>query len=702
MDSKNILGGKVMLKVISKKVLALFLSFAIVMSMIMSMPMAVSAVGTTYYVDSISGNDSNNGQSEGSAWQSLTKVNSVTFAPGDRILLKAGSVWNGQLMPKGSGTAGNPIIIDKYGQGNLPLINGNGTSSPAWKSGTVMLVNQEYWEINNLEVTNYSTTVTSDRSGILVFNGGGGTKSHIYIKNCYVHDVNSNKDGNKINGGIIFYSNTWNINKVDTGIQSGYADVLVEGNHVKNVSIEGIRNKTEVGTSTTYPKINNNVVIRNNLVEDILGDGIVLSETASGGLVEYNTVKNFCNTNVGNRNYAGLWVFTSNNAVLQFNDVSGGIYGYNDGEAFDIDLTCDGTIYQYNYSHNNKGGFCLFMDGSTNSVFRYNISVNDGGGSGQEIFHYLPSSANYAPAIYNNTIYIGAGTTTQIFDSTTTSKYFKFYNNIIRSEGTVSKFCNTASTNGKFSNNLIYPATIDDVNGPSSHPGLITADPKFVNPGVESANAYMLQSTSPCINAGAPIANNGGRDYFGNPLNNSPIDIGAHEYVVTQPDPSYIVNPIADSYVRNGTYATTNYGTADVMMVKADATSYARKAYMTFNYNTYTGTNANSAKIKLFVSNVNTEPTRTLKIYGVTDENWSETGINWNNAPTGSTLIGTLTVSNVVNTWYEFDVTSYVNSNMSDKKVSFLVVNEAANSSTNDVSFNTKEAIINPPMLVIK
>src|SRR6266567_2949094 len=74
-----------------------------------------------YYVDSRDGNHLNSGTTPASAWKSLAKVNSKTFHPGDRILLKSGSRWQGQLWPKGSGREGNPIVVDMYGGGVRPL-----------------------------------------------------------------------------------------------------------------------------------------------------------------------------------------------------------------------------------------------------------------------------------------------------------------------------------------------------------------------------------------------------------------------------------------------------------------------------------------------------------------------------------------------------------------------------------------------------
>src|SRR5947209_1819541 len=46
--------------------------------------LAFSLSANTYYVDSIAGNDSNNGTT--SPWKSLAKVSRSTFSPGDQVL----------------------------------------------------------------------------------------------------------------------------------------------------------------------------------------------------------------------------------------------------------------------------------------------------------------------------------------------------------------------------------------------------------------------------------------------------------------------------------------------------------------------------------------------------------------------------------------------------------------------------------------
>ena len=67
-----------------------------------------TATGTTYYVDSKSGSDSNDGTSESKAFKTLDKVNALNLEPGDTVLLKKGSVFEDQALQftkEDSGTA---------------------------------------------------------------------------------------------------------------------------------------------------------------------------------------------------------------------------------------------------------------------------------------------------------------------------------------------------------------------------------------------------------------------------------------------------------------------------------------------------------------------------------------------------------------------------------------------------------------------
>jgi len=74
-----------------------------------------------YYVSN-SGNDQDSGISTGSPWQTIVKVNSMTFSPGDTISFNAGDVWRETLIVPSSGSSGNPITFTRYGSGSNPTI----------------------------------------------------------------------------------------------------------------------------------------------------------------------------------------------------------------------------------------------------------------------------------------------------------------------------------------------------------------------------------------------------------------------------------------------------------------------------------------------------------------------------------------------------------------------------------------------------
>jgi hypothetical protein len=72
--------------------------------------------------------------------------------------------------------------------------------------------------------------------------------------------------------------------------------------------------------------------------------------------------------------------------VIQYNEAYG-TKGQRDGEGFDSDWNSKNTLIQYNYSHDNDGGFLLICNegrrdpaenaGNTGTIARYNISQND-------------------------------------------------------------------------------------------------------------------------------------------------------------------------------------------------------------------------------------------------------------------------------------------------------------------------------------
>jgi hypothetical protein len=76
---------------------------------------------TTYYVDSVSGNDANAGTSEDSAWQTIAKVNASPFAAGDFVRFKRGQTFRDDsnifIIDQG-GNVGADVTYGVYGDAN--------------------------------------------------------------------------------------------------------------------------------------------------------------------------------------------------------------------------------------------------------------------------------------------------------------------------------------------------------------------------------------------------------------------------------------------------------------------------------------------------------------------------------------------------------------------------------------------------------
>jgi parallel beta-helix repeat protein len=85
--------------------------------------LSLTATATDYYISN-SGNDNNSGTSQGAPFLSVNKLNTLALQPGDRILFKRGERFQGELRVIYSGNASNPITLDAYGTGSLPLISG--------------------------------------------------------------------------------------------------------------------------------------------------------------------------------------------------------------------------------------------------------------------------------------------------------------------------------------------------------------------------------------------------------------------------------------------------------------------------------------------------------------------------------------------------------------------------------------------------
>lgn len=478
-----------------------------------------TATGTTYYVDSKSGSDSNDGTSESKAFKTLDKVNALNLEPGDTVLLKKGSVFEDQALQftkEDSGTAEAPVKISTYGEGDRPQINTNGhgqwdlnygtpldNRNHKWKgkvSSSILIKDTEYIEIEGLELTNdrksatdteknkaYNDAYAMDRTGVAGVAKDNGTVDHIVLNDLYIHDVTGNVyNKHMTNGGIYFIVET-PTNEATTGI-ARYNDVQIKNCSLDKVNRWGIavgytyqwsQFTTGALSDATMAKYgSSNVVIENNYLNHVGGDAIT-TMYLDRPMVQYNVSENAAeqiNTkdysqqqpsldangnetgkqNVGaGRVAAGIWPWKCKNAIFQYNE-------------------CFATL---NASNGNGDGQPWDADYGDGTNYQYNYSH---GNTASTIMFCGPESINNTfrynisqnedmgpldPAgntgncqVYNNTFYIKAGLNTIWHRSHGNGGPVTAENNIFYFAGsTPATVSNWNPSNNKvFDNNLYY------------------------------------------------------------------------------------------------------------------------------------------------------------------------------------------------------------------------------------------------------
>ncbi|WP_195763683.1 polysaccharide lyase family 8 super-sandwich domain-containing protein [Duganella guangzhouensis] len=160
--------------------------------------------------------------------------------------------------------------------------------------------------------------------------------------------------------------------------------------------------------------------------------------------------------------------------------------------------------------------------------------------------------------------------------------------------------------------------------------------------------------------------------------------------------------PSADAFTRDGTYASTNYGTSTLLTVKEDATSYRRKSVLKFDLSSVSGT-ISSAKLRLTPTSVGTASGIIHNLYQSASSSWTETAVTWSTLPANGTLLSSWTVP-AAGTVVEVDLTSAAAGVMSGTKVLALEIESAANyGSAGSVDYASREytTVGSRPVLVL-
>jgi hypothetical protein len=307
-------------------------------------------------------------------WNSLGSVNALTLGPGDAVHLRRGSVCHGVLSPKGSGAEGKPIRLTAYGEGTRPQI-----VADAKAEETLRLFNQQYWEIDSLDIAGGTTY------GIFI-SGDNGILHNIHLSNLAVHDVLGAAMKHK-ESGLVAIS--------PSSAKSHFEDVVVDGVNAWHTN-QWVGILVGGGNLGFPPKSewNSNAVIRNSTVHDVQGDGIVLFRVRNGLIdssVAWSVGMQDTQT-IGTPN--AIWTWMCDDCTVQRSEAyltdSPGV----DGGAFDIDYGNTKNSVLDSYGHDTQG-YCVAVFGAGfvthESLVRGNLCINNG---------RSPRMAKYQGAIF--------------------------------------------------------------------------------------------------------------------------------------------------------------------------------------------------------------------------------------------------------------------------------------------------------------
>ncbi len=475
---------------------------------------------------------------------SAAPLNSIAepfdLRPDHHLRFRRGTTCEGTLLITNSGNGAQPKSVGAYGMGALPKIVGTGMDA-------VKLEDVSNLTVRDLDISNPGSggplgEGDQIRNGIRVTAQWADVRN-LTLTGLEIHDV----DGD--------LTKTWDGSAAIQVSAIGavpirFDNLLIKGNRITNVSrsaisISGTDDPDRPDADQPWPNASTEVVVEDNRIDRIAGDGIVPRGT-NGAIVRGNVVSRgnlagrpllhpkgpMCN--------AGIWTFRANNTLIQGNEVFGMKHNGCDGTGFDVDYRQDGTVVEGNYSHHNEGGFILLCTDSRahRSEVRFNLSVDDGTminhgpcGFGDGVFGDLSGIR-----MFNNTVVADDPSVTMQL-SPMPEMYepgdFRFENNLVYARQTVGQI----ACGNHCSHNAFFGL-------PSSGTNAVTADPLLTGPlvaaeGMAGAAGFRLGSGSPLYEAGIPITDPGSADFFGDPIPATPsIGFDQRRFEIPGPKPN--------------------------------------------------------------------------------------------------------------------------------------------------------------------
>ena len=486
-----------------KKIIAVVLSVIMILS-VLPIQCFATTEGTTYYVDSFSGNDANSGTSPENAWQTLIHASNRIYSAGDKILLKNGSYFIGGFHAKGDGTEENPITLATYGEGAKPIIT-NAPTDPEYHV-VLCFADVAHWVAKGLEIT------APEGTGLFIY-AENDMVEDITVEDCVLHNIQNHPSDTYLasqRAAIRIMSNTASAYNYASGIHINNCEIYDCGYGV----FLGGHFDAENPNSEEHP-YNKDILIENCSLNNLYDDAFIIAQTERFTL-RNTSILNACQSS-GIYYTAPTWTWGVTEALIENCEIAGA-KNILDGMAVDFDDHSANSMYQYIYSHDNTRFMwnCPYAsDDHYNNTVRYCLSVNDnlGDNCGGKYTDAPEHNFNF----YNNTIVNGSNYNFYCYENS------NIKNNIFSLvPGYEINFSDEYKNN--ISDNCYYgvlPHKYDE--------NPIHANPQFAGTDYTDPNSFILKSCSPCINAGVQVEEDmGEHDFYGNPLTDK-HNIGCYE-----------------------------------------------------------------------------------------------------------------------------------------------------------------------------
>lgn len=441
--------------------------------------------GNVYYV-ATTGNDTTGTGTISLPWATIHNA-SFSVAPGDIVFVRVGtytpSVSN-TFHINGGGNASKMVIYEPYNS-EAVILNASGYSTD---DGVTL--SASYVQFQGFEVAS-----SAGGSGIVIWNN-----HDCVIAYCYTH---GHKDSGIFVGG--------------TAPQGSSYNQVIIGNTISN----NVQGASSLSDSMTIRLTATSVVIGNTSfnARANAASGVAINWSASAGGAGLNplgTVGNLLTQNVC-YDYPMIYINGCNNITVDRNLLyltnSVGYTNVADNARDGIACSIETNEVQYvpaHYTITNN-----IMIGTRTGFIWFNSAGGDG----------LTQSL-----IANNTIINCAAANIHLFDTSGFATGNLVKNNIFYQTGAGTQTAGTVS-GYTFSNNCWFSSS------GFSGTGDVTSDPLFMGSiGSVVATAYQLQTSSPCIRAGADVTNSGitgtlgtDHDYSGNGRPLGRFDIGVYQ-----------------------------------------------------------------------------------------------------------------------------------------------------------------------------